>query len=248
MDRARSGLTVFVGRSSSSRSAGGRRRQLPSISMVAAAVGVAAVDARPERGPDGWSLGVGRVRRDREPGTGSRGPRRPRGGVRDVLGLDRDAQGDLGGVDAARARPAGAARERRGVVRVARRRDLHGRVRRDRRRAGAAGRRRRRDRCGRLGRCDERVRRGDRGRGAAGRIEPRAGARRGRRERLGHERQRPRLVRPGRAVAAGSECAVRSRVPRRRPARRRRPRRRSSRHRPPRRRSSPRHPRPRPRP
>ena len=83
--------------------------------------------------------------------------------------------------------------------------DLHRRVRGDGRRIGAAGRGRHGDRCRRLGRCDERVRRADGGDGPArgarawsGRPAAPAGTAGTR------TTTRDRLVRAGRAVAAGA--------------------------------------------
>ena len=82
-------------------SVAGRRRRL------------AGLDARRLRGPDGRRLGVGRVRRARQPGRRAGRPAGSRGRVRDVVRLDRDAQGDLVGIDDPRAGPAPAHRERR---------------------------------------------------------------------------------------------------------------------------------------
>ena len=142
-----------------------------------------------------------------------------------------------------------------GTFAAAGRPDVLGWVRCDRRRRRAAGRRRRRRRFGRLGRCDQRLRRGRRGERAAGGLEPRATARRSRRQRDRHERQRGRLVRPGLADPAGSRLAAgpvrdahadagSTPTPAARPRRRRRPRLRRRGPRPTRHRS-PRRPRPR---
>ena len=128
-------------------------------------------------GPDGRRVRVGRVRRDREPGRRHGRPRRPRGRLRDLIGLDGHPQGDLGGLDAPPAGPARAHRERGGPVRAGRRPDVCERVRGDRRGDRAASRRRIGDRLGRLGRRRQRVRRGGRGTGSACRFEPRATAR-----------------------------------------------------------------------
>ena len=85
---------------------GGRRRSLAAVGRLAA------VDARRLRGPDRRRVGVGRVRRDREPGRrrrstwpGSRSSTRRRR-------LDGDAQGDLDGVDDPRPGPTDPARQR----------------------------------------------------------------------------------------------------------------------------------------
>ena len=126
---------------------------------------LAAVDARRLGGPDRRRVGVRRVRRGRQPGRRAGRPARARGRLCDVLGIDRDAQGDVDGV--ARPRPGQAdpaSRTRRASSqRVADATYSSGfaatggaialRV------VGGAI-----DRCHRLGRRDERVRRGARGR------------------------------------------------------------------------------------
>ena len=118
------------------------------------------LDARRLGGADRRGQRLGRVRRDREPGAGAGRPDRPRARLRDVVRLDRDAQGDRGAASIVLdAGPAGPRRQRRGLLRRDRRRGLQRRVRRDRRGARAAGRRRIGRRCRRLGRRDERVRR-----------------------------------------------------------------------------------------
>ena len=130
---------------------------------------LAAVHARRERGPDRRRIRVGRVRRGREPGRGTGRPCRPRGRVRDVVGLDGDAQGDVVGSTLLEpGRRVLLANAVRGRTRALADADVFGRVRGDRRGHRAAGRRRRGHRFGRLGRRDERVRRGH-GRGGAAR-------------------------------------------------------------------------------
>ena len=58
------------------------------------------LEPRRVRGPDRRGLRLGRVRRDREPGSGARRPRRPRDRVRHVVRLDRHAKGDMGDIHA----------------------------------------------------------------------------------------------------------------------------------------------------
>ena len=160
-----------------------------------AAVVVADVHAADLRGRDGRRVGVGRARgageRRREPGR----PDGARGRVRDVDGLDDHAEGDLGGVDDPRSRPAPADRERGRDPCADRGRDLRVGVRGDGRRGGAPAGRREPDRRGRVGRRDERVRGGNGRAGTARRVEPRAAARRIGRQRDRHERERGRLRR-----------------------------------------------------
>ena len=90
---------------------------------------LARLEPRRVRDPDGRRLGVGRVRRDREPGGRAGRPGRTRGRVRDVVRLDRHAQGNVGGVHARAAGPSRADRERG--------RDLRARRRSRRMRAGS---------------------------------------------------------------------------------------------------------------
>ena len=95
MDRARrAGLTALIvvvivaslgGSGGAARSGGGRR--------------LAAIDARRVGGADRRRVGIRRVRRARQPGSGAGRPGWPRGGLRDVLGLHDHAQGDLGEPD-----------------------------------------------------------------------------------------------------------------------------------------------------
>jgi hypothetical protein len=59
-----------------------------------------------------------------------------------------------------------------------------------------------------VGRRHERLRRGECRSGAAGRVEPRTCAGWPAREWHGYERQRRRLVRPGRAVTTGRRCSA----------------------------------------
>ena len=171
---------------------------------------LADVDARAVRGPDGRRIGVRRVRRDRQPGGRADRPARAGGGLCDLVGLDRDAQGDLGQLPDPRAGPAFPAGQRFGRLRGDGRRHLHRRRRRDGRRDGASGRGRRGRGCRWLGRRDERIRGRRRRTGATGWLEPRARSGWFAREHDRFQRQRRRLVRPGGALAAGPGRTARS--------------------------------------
>ena len=60
---------------------------------------LAAVDARRLGGADRRRIGLGRIRRGRQPGWRPGRPRRPGGRLRHCDRLDRDAQGDMVGGD-----------------------------------------------------------------------------------------------------------------------------------------------------
>ena len=100
MDRARrAGFTALIvvvmvavaGWLAEAAGVAGRRRRL------------ADVHARRLGGPDRRGVRVGRVRRDRQPGLRAGRPARARGRLRDVVGFDGHAEGDLDGVDDPRA-------------------------------------------------------------------------------------------------------------------------------------------------
>ena len=60
---------------------------------------LAGVDIGDQRVPDRRPVGIGRVRGDRQPGRRAGRPVRARGRLRDVIGIDRDSQGHVVGVD-----------------------------------------------------------------------------------------------------------------------------------------------------
>ena len=172
------------------RRAAGRRCQL------------ASVDAGRLRGPDRRHVRVRRVRRGGEPGRCAGRPRRAGARLRDLDRRNDHPQGDVDVADAPRAGPARARRQQHGDLRGDRRLLIQRRPGGDRWRDGAAGRGWHADRRGRVGRRGEPLCRGDGRRRAICRFEPRTTARRWRRQRHRHERQRERFLRPGGALAA----------------------------------------------